>query len=216
VATSDTAAGQAELRVGVLALQGDVREHVAILEGLGAGCVPVRRSGDLEGLDALVVPGGESTTMSMLIESSGLLPGLEKLVADDLPILGTCAGMILLCRQILDGRSDQIALGAIDLVVKRNAFGRQIESFETDLDVAGVEGGTMHAVFIRAPVVEEAGPGVEVLASVPLGPEGTLRPVVCRQGPVLAAAFHPELSGDARLHEMLLARVGRGREAEGG
>ncbi|MGD0083971.1 MAG: pyridoxal 5'-phosphate synthase glutaminase subunit PdxT [Acidimicrobiales bacterium] len=193
-----------------MALQGDVREHVAVLEQVGAAAVQVRRPMDLEGLDALVVPGGESTTMSMLLQSSGLLPALEKLVADGFPMLGTCAGMILLSSKILDGRPDQVCLGAIDLVVRRNAFGRQVESFESELTVRGLDGGPMHAVFIRAPVVEDAGPDVEVLASVALGHgagDESMRPVVCRQGSVIVAAFHPELAGDRRLHEMLLHHV---------
>ena len=181
-----------------------------MLDRLAVSGVQVRRPLDLEGLQALILPGGESTTMSMLLKSSGLLPELEKLVADGLPMLGTCAGMILLSREILDGRSDQVALGAIDLVVRRNAFGRQLESFETDLAVAGVQGGPMHAVFIRAPIVESAGPDVELLATVrlPAGRDGTsARAVVCRQGPVIVAAFHPELSGDGRLHQMLLDEI---------
>ncbi len=203
--------------VGVLALQGDVSEHETVLDDLGARSQPVRRPMDLSGVQALIIPGGESTTMSLLLQSSGLLPELEKLIADGLPILGTCAGMILLASRILDGRTDQVCLGAIDLVVRRNAFGRQTESFETDLDVVGIEGGPMHAVFIRAPIVEETGGGVEVLASVALRVGGstaapaesrgtdvgsghatrtaaTSRPVVCRQGPIIVAAFHPELA----------------------
>jgi len=193
-----------------MALQGDVREHVAVLGQLDAVAVAVRRPMDLEGIDALVVPGGESTTISMLLHSSGLLPEVEKLVADGLPMLGTCAGMILLASKILDGRPDQVCLQAIELVVRRNAFGRQVESFESELSVVGLEGGPMHAVFIRAPVVEEAGPDVEVLASVALGRgagDDSLRPVVCRQGRVIVAAFHPELAGDGRLHKMLLDQV---------
>ncbi len=203
----------------MLALQGDVREHLAVLQQLGAAGVPVRRPMDLEGVQALVLPGGESTTMSLLLGSSGLLPGLEKLLADGLPVLGTCAGMILLSRKILDGRSDQVCFGAIDLVVRRNAFGRQLDSFETDLTLAGIDGGPMHAVFIRAPVVEEAGPEVDVLASVVLGGKGDgertageggrgpARAVVCRQGTVIVAAFHPELAGDGRLHQLLLDQI---------
>lgn len=198
-----------------MALQGDVREHSALLGRLGASPVEVRRPMDLEGLDALVLPGGESTTMSMLLQSSDLLPEVEKLVSDGLPALGTCAGMILLSREIIGGRADQVALGAIDLTVRRNAFGRQLESFETDLTVTGLEGGPMHAVFIRAPVVEAVGPYVEVLASVALrtgaGADTQLRPVVCRQGAVIVAAFHPELAGDGRLHQMLLDQI----ESEG-
>jgi len=192
-----------------------VREHLTVLERLGVSGVQVRRPTDLKGVQALVMPGGESTTMSLLLRSSGLLPELEKLVADGVPLLGTCAGMILLSKEILDGRSDQVSLGAIDLVIRRNAFGRQLESFETDLAVVGIGGGPMHAVFIRAPIVESAGPGVEVLASLPLarhGEDSRARPVVCRQGPVIVAAFHPELSGDGRLHQMLLGQI----ELEGG
>jgi 5'-phosphate synthase pdxT subunit len=198
-------------RVGVVALQGDVGEHAVLLEQLGASTVRVRLPMDLEGVDALVLPGGESTTMSMLLQSSGMLPELEKLLADGLPVLGTCAGMILLSREIIGGRVDQVALGAIDLAVRRNAFGRQLESFETELWVKGLEAAAMHAVFIRAPVVETVGPGVEVLASVELksGPDGAgqLCPVVCRQGAVIVAAFHPELAGDGRLHQMLLDQI---------
>ncbi len=184
-----------------------------MLRSLGADPVPVRRPLDLDGVEALVMPGGESTTMSLLLESSGLLPELEKRLADGMPVLGTCAGMILLSRQIVDGRPDQVCFGAIDLVVRRNAFGRQLESFETDLQVTGVPGGPMHAVFIRAPVVESAGRDVEVLAAVALGGPQDVAPraVVCRQGPVIVAAFHPELSGDGRLHQLLLDR----RELEG-
>jgi 5'-phosphate synthase pdxT subunit len=193
-----------------MALQGDVREHLAILGQLDAAAVEIRRPLDLEGIDALIVPGGESTTMSMLMQSSGLLPEVEKLVSDGLPMLGTCAGMILLASKILDGRPDQVCLGAIDLVVRRNAFGRQVESFEADLPLSGLDGGPMHAVFIRAPVVEETGPDVEVLASVALGRatgDESLRPVVCRQGSVIVAAFHPELAGEPRLHQLLLDQV---------
>jgi len=198
----------------VLALQGDVREHLAVLSGLGAVGVSVRRPFELQGLQALVLPGGESTTMSLLLQSSGLLPEIEKLVEDGMPMLGTCAGMILLSKEILDGRPDQVSLNGIDLVVRRNAFGRQLESFETELEVSGVDGGPMHAVFIQAPIVESAGPGVEVLASVALDRPGAAsqtaigeRPVVCRQGAVIVAAFHPELSGDGRLHQMLLDQI---------
>jgi 5'-phosphate synthase pdxT subunit len=185
--------------VGVLALQGDVREHARVLERLGAVPREVRGRAALDGLDALVLPGGESTTMSMLLESSGLFEPLAERIAGGLPVLGTCAGMILLARELLDGRGDQRTFGAIDLVVRRNAFGRQVESFETDLPVHGLPGGPLHAVFIRAPFVERAGPAVEVLATT------AGRPVLCRQGRVTAAAFHPELAGDARLHELLLS-----------
>jgi 5'-phosphate synthase pdxT subunit len=190
--------------VGVLALQGDVREHVSLLEHLGAQVVPVRRPRDLDGIEALVLPGGESTTLSMLVGSSGLAEPLAARLAAGMPALGTCAGMILLSSEILDGRADQLCLRAIDVSVRRNAFGRQLDSFEADLDVTDID-GPMHAVFIRAPVVERVGAGVEVLASVEAG--GVAWPVVCRQGRVIVASFHPELSGETRLHELLLADV---------
>ena len=194
-------------RVGVLALQGDVREHCRSLTEVGATAVEVRTPADLATVDALVLPGGESTTMSLLLGSSGLLDPLRQRLAGGMPAFGTCAGMILLASEVLDGRADQVALGAIDISVRRNAFGRQVDSFETDLEVNGLE-GTLHAVFIRAPVVERIGPGVDVLASVEF-PDGSEHPVVCRQGPVLVAAFHPELSGDLRLHrEFLGAPIG--------
>jgi 5'-phosphate synthase pdxT subunit len=192
--------------VGVLALQGDVAEHLSILAGLGAPARAVRQPADLEGVGALVLPGGESTTISLLLASSGLLEPLRERLGAGMPALGTCAGMILLAREVVDGRPDQLALGAIDVVVRRNAFGRQVDSFETDLEVTGVDGGPLHAVFIRAPVVEKVGDDVEVLASVSAG--GVNRPVVCRQGGVLVAAFHPELAGEGRLHGLLLEQVG--------
>ena len=192
-------------RVGVLGLQGDVREHVRALAELGVAPVEVRVPADLASVDALVLPGGESTTMSLLLESSGLLPLLRDRLDEGMPAFGTCAGMILLGSDIVDGRPDQARLGAIDIDVRRNAFGRQVDSFETDLLVAGLD-GPLHAVFIRAPVVERVGPEVEVLARV-TGADGTCRPVVCRQGPVLVTAFHPELSGDLRLHQLFLESV---------
>lgn len=188
-------------KVGVLALQGDVREHVACLDALGADPVAVRAPEHLAGVDAVVLPGGESTTMSMLLESSGLGPELGERLDAGLPALGTCAGMILLASEVLDGRVDQRSFGAIDLDVRRNGFGRQVHSFETELDVVGLAGGRFHAVFIRAPVVERVGPGVEVLATV------ADRPVLCRQGRVLVAGFHPELAGDLRVHQLFLQGV---------
>ena len=191
----------------MLALQGDVREHVAALGACGAVAVAVRQPADLDGIRALVLPGGESTTMSLLLESSGLARELAARLGDGLPALGTCAGMILLARKVLDGRSDQLCFGAIDLSVRRNAFGRQLESFESDLVVAGLPGGPMHAVFIRAPLVEDVGPEVTVMASIGLDGAMAERPVVCRQGRVTVAAFHPELAGDLRLHELLLSDI---------
>lgn len=187
--------------VGVLALQGAFAAHAGVLASLGARTREVRTPRDLDDLDALVVPGGESTTMSMMLDRAGLTEPLTRRLAEGLPALGTCAGMILLAAEILDGRPDQHALGAIDLTVRRNVYGTQIESFETDLDVAGLD-RPFHAVFIRAPGVERVGDGVEVLATV------DAQPVLCRQGPVTVAAFHPELSGDDRLHRRFLDGVG--------
>jgi pyridoxal 5'-phosphate synthase pdxT subunit len=189
-------------RVGVVALQGDFREHVELLRSLGADAFEVRGPAELARAEALVLPGGESTTISLLLESSGLLDPLRERLAAGMPTLGTCAGMILLAREILDGRLDQHCFGAIDISVRRNAFGRQRESFEADLEVAGLD-GPLHAVFIRAPIVERTGPDVEVLATVTMD-RGASRPVVCRQGPVVVSSFHPELAGDARLHELFL------------
>lgn len=190
-------------KVGILALQGDVREHARSLAELGSTPVEVRTPADLEVVDALILPGGESTTMSLLLESSGLLEPTRDRLQEGMPAFGTCAGMILLSAEVVDGRADQHKLGAIDIGVRRNAFGRQVDSFETDLDVAGFD-GPLHAVFIRAPIVEWVGPDVEVLATV-TGKDGKDRPVVCRQGPIIVAAFHPELSGDLRLHQEFLA-----------
>jgi len=187
--------------VGVLALQGDVREHLAALGSLGAEAIEVRAPADLDRVDALILPGGESTTVALLLGSSGLRQPLEARLGAGLPAFGTCAGMILLARGAVDGRADQPGLAAIDLTVRRNAFGSQASSFEADLDVKGIDGGPLHAIFIRAPVIEEAGPDVEILAEV----DG--RPVLARQGPVLVCAFHPELVGDLRLHELFLQEV---------
>jgi 5'-phosphate synthase pdxT subunit len=185
-------------RVGVLALQGAVRPHLGILAALGATPVEVRTPDDLAGVDALVLPGGESTTVSKLLDSSGLREPLTARLAGGMPALGTCAGMILLATEVLDGRPDQRSLGAVDIRVRRNAFGRQVDSFEADLDLAGHD-TPLHAVFIRAPVIEEAGPEVEVLAAL------ADRPVLARQGPVIVASFHPELTDDLRLHQLFLS-----------
>ena len=195
-------------RVGVLALQGDVREHVSVLRRLGAEVVEVKRPEQLDELDGIVLPGGESTTIGKLAELYGLLDPLRKRLAEGLPAYGTCAGAILLGRAALhaDGRAaDQPLLGAMDTVVRRNAFGRQVDSFEADLDVRGVAGGPVHAVFIRAPWFEEVGPDVEVLAEVATPRGATI--VVARQGRILASAFHPELVGDDRLHGLFLEMV---------
>jgi len=185
-------------RIGVLALQGGFAAHGAILDKLGTRTAEVRTPSELADVDALVMPGGESTTLSMLLERPGLLQPLPARLNEGTGVMGTCAGMILLAREVVDGRADQHALGMVDITVRRNAYGTQIESFEADIDVDGLE-SPFHAVFIRAPVVERAGPGVEVLAR-----HGE-RPVLCRSGPVTVAAFHPELSGDGRLHARFLA-----------
>jgi 5'-phosphate synthase pdxT subunit len=183
-------------RVGVLALQGDVREHVAMLGRVGAEPVPVRTTDDLASVEALVLPGGESTTMARLLTTSGLREPVAQRLADGMPALGTCAGLILLARQVLDGRHDQWSFGALDLVVTRNGYGRQIASFETTLRVAGV--GEVPGVFIRAPRIESWASGVEVMAWHDHG-DGE-RPVLVREGPVWGACFHPELTSDDRLH----------------
>ena len=187
------------MKVGVLALQGDVSEHAQVLSDLGADAIEVRTPDELAAVDALILPGGESTTMSRLLEFTGLFEPIAARLDAGMPVFGTCAGMILLSKVILDGRPDQRGFGVIDIAVRRNAFGRQVDSFETDLEVQGL--GSVPAVFIRAPYVERVGDDVEVLARV------DDHPVLCRQGHVLAAAFHPELSGDLRLHELFLSEV---------
>jgi len=195
--------------VGVFALQGDVREHVATLERLGATTRVVRRPEDLDGLDGIVLPGGESTTMSKLADAFGLLEPLQEAVAAGMPAFGSCAGMILLADRIEDGVPGQRTVGGLDVVVRRNAFGRQVDSFEADLDVAEVDGGPVHAVFIRAPWVEKVGDGVQVLARVVGGPADG-RVVAVRGGAqrqLLATSFHPELTGDPRVHELFLRMV---------
>ena len=196
--------------VGVLALQGDVHEHLAALRACGVRAVRVRRPAELSAVDALVLPGGESTTMSRLLETFELLEPVRARIAGGMPAYGSCAGMILLARGVLDGRPDQRQLGGIDVVVRRNAFGRQVDSFEADLDVAGMAGGPLRAVFIRAPWVESAGNQVEVLATVPRQPGAASaagRIVAVRQGMVLATAFHPELTGDGRVHRLFCDMV---------
>jgi pyridoxal 5'-phosphate synthase pdxT subunit len=192
--------GEPDRLVGVLALQGAFVAHQRALETAGARTRQVRQPGDLSGIDALVIPGGESTTMSKLLSTSGLFDDVKALLSDGLPVLGTCAGMILLASEVLDGRADQLSFGAIDISVQRNGYGRQIDSFETDLDVVGFD-QPFHAVFIRAPKVVAIGANVEVLAEY----DGV--PVVARQGHVMVASFHPELTGDARLHARFLQEV---------
>lgn len=188
-----TGSPQASKLVGILALQGDFEAHAEIVDSLGARPREVRVPGDLAGLDALIIPGGESTVMTLGIEREGLAEPLRA-IAREIPVLGTCAGMIML---------DRNHLGVLDITAARNAFGRQLHSFEADLELDGVPGGPVHAVFIRAPWVAESGPEVQVLGRV----DG--HPVAIRQGNVLAVSFHPELSGETRLHQLLLGRNGR-------
>ncbi|MEU6173413.1 pyridoxal 5'-phosphate synthase glutaminase subunit PdxT [Streptantibioticus parmotrematis] len=188
--------------VGVLALQGDVREHLAALRAAGAEAVTVRRPEELAAVDGLVIPGGESTTMSKLAVAFGLLQPLRERVRAGMPAYGSCAGMIMLADKILDGRDDQETIGGIDMTVRRNAFGRQNESFEASVEITGVDGGPVEGVFIRAPWVESTGAGVETLAT--LG-DGTV--VAVRQGHLLATSFHPELTGDQRVHALFAEMV---------
>jgi 5'-phosphate synthase pdxT subunit len=194
--------------VGVLALQGDVREHLATLPALGAVAVTVRRPEELAAVDALVVPGGESTTMATLAARSGLLEPLRAAVADGLPVYGSCAGMIMLADRLVDAPPDQVTVGGLDVTVRRNAFGRQVDSFESQVEVEGVAGGPVHAVFIRAPWVEEAGEGVQVLGRI-VGGAADGRIVAVRQGNLVATSFHPELTGDRRVHALFVDIVRR-------
>jgi 5'-phosphate synthase pdxT subunit len=207
----------ARITVGVLALQGDVGEHLRALGRCGVRAVPVRRERELAEVDGLVLPGGESTTMSRLLDVFDLLGPLRDRLAEGMPAFGSCAGMILLAKEVLDGRGEAHQLGVLDVVVRRNAFGRQVDSFEGDLDFAG-EAEPVHAVFIRAPWVEAAADHVEVLATVPDSSEaGTAagRIVAVRQGAVMATAFHPELTADDRVHRAFVDMVA-GRRGPGG
>ncbi len=190
-------------RVGVLALQGDTREHLAALREAGAEAITVRRLAELESVDALVIPGGESTTMSHLLRELDMLEPLRARLADGMPAYGSCAGMILLASEIADAGTpgrEAVPLGAIDMAVRRNAFGRQVDSFEEDVAFDGLD-APVHAVFIRAPWVERVGPDVEVLASA------AGHPVAVRQGRTLATAFHPEMTGDRRVHRLFVASL---------
>ena len=191
--------------IGVLALQGDVREHLIALAAADAVARPVRRPEELAEVDALVIPGGESTTMSKLAVLFGMLEPLRERIRAGMPVYGTCAGMIMVADKILDGRDDQETLGGIDMIVRRNAFGRQNESFEAAVDIKGIEGGPVEGVFIRAPWVESVGAGAEVLATY-----GD-HTVAVRQGNVLATSFHPELTGDHRVHALFVEMVGAAR-----
>jgi 5'-phosphate synthase pdxT subunit len=189
-------------RIGILALQGDVREHADALRDVGAEPIEVRLPRDLVGLDGLILPGGESTTMRRLIDLYGLRDPIVALARGGAPLYGTCAGMILLADRIADG--DEPVLRLLDITVERNAYGRQLDSFEADLDIPSLGDEPLHGVFIRAPVVSEVGPEVEVLGRDPDG-----RPIAVRQGRVMATAFHPELTGDRRLHRLLLELIAK-------
>jgi 5'-phosphate synthase pdxT subunit len=192
--------------IGVLALQGDVREHLAALAEAGADPRPVRRAAELAEVDALVIPGGESTTIDKLTRAFDLRePILDRLMAG-MPAYGSCAGMILLADRVVDATADQLSFGGIDITVRRNAFGRQVDSFEEDVTVAGVPGPPVRAVFIRAPWVEQAGDAVEVLATSVAGPTAG-RIVAVRQGNLLATSFHPEITGDTRVHRLFVEMV---------
>jgi len=200
--TAETAGAPQRRRIGILALQGDVREHADALREVGADPVEVRLPRDLVGLDALILPGGESTTMRRLIDLYALREPIVALAGGGAPIYGTCAGMILLADRIADG--DEPVLRLLDITVQRNAYGRQLDSFEADLEMPALGDEPIHGVFIRAPLVSELGPEVEVLARDPSG-----RPIAVRQGRVLATAFHPELTADRRVHRLLLQLIER-------
>ncbi|WP_120492916.1 pyridoxal 5'-phosphate synthase glutaminase subunit PdxT [Microbacterium phyllosphaerae] len=189
-------------RVGVLALQGDVREHAAMLAGLGAEVALVRRPEELAAVDGLVIPGGESSVIDKLSRTFGMQQPIRAAIAAGLPVYGTCAGLILLANEVLDGIEGQQSFGGMDVSVRRNAFGRQTESFETGLDVPVLGDEPVHATFIRAPIVERAGDGVEVLASLP---DGGI--VAVRQGALLGTSFHPEVDGETRFHQLFLEGV---------
>ena len=186
------------MRVGVLALQGAFASHIETFTSLGIESLEIRTPDDLENVDRLVIPGGESTTISMLLDSNGMRAPIETCIAQGMPVFGTCAGMIVLAKEVIDGRDDQTPLGAIDITVRRNAFGRQLDSFESEIDVVGLE-QPFPSIFIRAPVVETVGNGVVVYAKV----DGKI--VLCGTKSVLVASFHPELSNDGRIHEMFLS-----------
>lgn len=189
------------MKIGVLALQGDVAEHIASLGDCGVIASGVRSKQEIESVDALVIPGGESTTIAKLAKAFGVFDLIKSRIASGMPTYGSCAGMILIADQILDGGADQEGFGGIDAQVRRNAFGRQVDSFETDLTFAGISGAAFRAVFIRAPWVESVGTQVEVLASF------NGRPVAIRQGHLLATSFHPELTGDNRIHRFFVDQL---------
>ncbi len=189
-------------KVGVLALQGDFREHIAVLSSLGADAVPVRRPSELAEVDGLIIPGGESSVMDKLSRLFDLAQPLKAAIASGLPVWGTCAGLIMLADTVLDGIEGQQSLGGLDIAVRRNAFGSQLDSFETDLDIPVLGEPALHAVFIRAPVVESTSSSVTTLASLSDG-----RIVAVEQGNLLGTSFHPEMTGDTRFHEYFLSKI---------
>ncbi len=184
------------MKIGVLALQGAVTEHIQMLSDLGTEAVPVRLPSELEDLDALIIPGGESTTIAKLLSDYGLLEPIRRLAKKGFPIFGTCAGLVLLAKKVPNLKLETI--GMMDIEVKRNAFGRQVDSFEADLKIPALHNGAFHGVFIRAPIIEKADSNVEVLCQL------NGKPVAVKQGKILACAFHPELTGDTRLHKYFL------------
>ena len=196
------------MKVGVLSLQGDVREHVSALIACGIDPIEVRRESELAEVDALVLPGGESTTIAQLSEIFGIFEPIKQRIAAGMPVYGSCAGMILLADQILDAKQGQKTFGGLDITVRRNAFGRQVDSFETDLKFKGITDPAIRAVFIRAPWVESVGSSVEVLAEV-IDESGTKHPVAVRSGNLLATSFHPELTGDNRVHKFFVENICR-------
>jgi len=193
------------MKVGVLALQGDFREHLNSLENCDVTGVSVKTREEIGDIDALILPGGESTTISKLAKTFGLFDLIRDRISSGMPVYGSCAGMILLSKEILDPASGQDSFGGLDVVVRRNAFGKQVDSFESDLDFKGIEGGPVRAIFIRAPWVESYGSEVDVLASVEVSKVS--HPVAVRQGNVLATSFHPEISGDFRVHKYFVDEV---------
>jgi pyridoxal 5'-phosphate synthase pdxT subunit len=193
------------MKIGVLALQGDFREHIDTLRGLNVESHEVKTLDEIQVVDALVIPGGESTTISKLAIAFGLMDPIRLRIAQGMPVYGSCAGMILLAKEIVDPASEQESFGGIDIKVRRNAFGRQVDSFESDLTVLGIHGDPVKAIFIRAPWVESAGPEVQVLAAVEV--EGRSHPVAVRQANALATSFHPEISGDNRIHRYFLEEI---------
>jgi len=192
--------------IGVLALQGDVREHIDAVRKAGAEAVPVRTREEIERVDGLIIPGGESTTVGKLLDRFGLMDAVRRMPAACKPIFGTCTGMILLAKEVENSAREQPRLCLMDVTVRRNAFGRQVDSFEEDIPVQGIEGGPVRAVFIRAPFVSEVHEGVEVLA------EFQGHPVLVREGDLLAAAFHPELTDDVRVHRMFIEMVEKAKK----